>query len=97
VSQNFAHSLSSGVDSPSSSLSQFDYGAPIDPALEGAGSSQMAAPNAFDGGQTYPPPVKAETSTFPSTADGQNQKGAVPFPFQFAPNPLDSRGIEDLS
>lgn len=37
----------------------------------------MAAPNAFDGGQTFRPDVKAEANPFPSNSDRPNQKGGA--------------------
>jgi hypothetical protein len=75
ASQTFSQHLAASVDSPSSSLGQYDYGAPIDPALEGTTPSQMAAPTAFDSGQGFQSVVKNETNSI-SSSEAQGQKGA---------------------
>lgn len=59
ASQGYAPPLSTGASSPGSSVEPYDYTAAIDPALEGAGPSQMTVPsNAYDGTQGFRPDLK---------------------------------------
>ena len=50
ATQPYAPSLTAGANSPGSSAEPYDYSAAIDPALEGAGTSQMQVPlSSYDG------------------------------------------------
>ena len=50
VTQPYGPSLTAGVSSPGSSAEPYDYSNAIDPALEGAGTSQMQVPlSSYDG------------------------------------------------
>ena len=50
AAQPYAPSLTAGAHSPDSSTEPYDYSVAIDPALEGAGTSQMQVPlSSYDG------------------------------------------------
>lgn len=79
----YAPTLSAGVSSPGSSVEPYDYSAAIDPALEGAGQSQMQVPpNSYEGAQGFRPDLKGSldgASPYSSGAsDGHNHRGGAP-------------------
>lgn len=78
----YAPTLSAGVSSPGSSVEPYDYSAAIDPALEGAGQSQMQVPpNSYEGAQGFRPDMKGSldgASPYSSGAsDGHNHRGGA--------------------
>lgn len=78
----YAPTLSAGVSSPGSSVEPYDYSAAIDPALEGAGQSQMQVPpNSYEGAQGFRPDLKGSldgASPYSSGAsDGHNHRGGA--------------------
>lgn len=78
--QPYAPTLSTGGSSPASSTEAFDYGTAIDPALEGAITSQVQIPGPpYDGGGDYKHGIE-NVNSFPLTASHlQNHKGGDPF------------------
>ena len=78
----YAPTLSTGVSSPGSSVEPYDYSAAIDPALEGAGQSQMQVPpNSYEGAQGFRSDLKGGldgASPYSSGAsDGHNHRGGA--------------------
>ena len=82
ANQAYAPTHSAGVSSPDSSVEPYDYSAAIDPALEGAGTSQLQAPPApYDGAQDFRQDLKGglgNDSPYSSgTLDPQDNRGGV--------------------
>ena len=82
ASQGYAPPLSTGASSPGSSVEPYDYTAAIDPALEGAGTSQMPVPpTSYDGAQGFRPDLKGgldDASPYSSGAsETHHQRGGA--------------------
>ena len=80
-SHSYAPNHSAGASSPRSSAEPYDYGAAIDPALEGAGTPQLQNNNnnnnSYEGAQEFKQSLD-NASPYPPNASGQNHRGKAP-------------------